>query len=103
MTRRGFSEEACAPLPALPGPSGWGLLSTGAPEELRYINAERRGVFLERHESLSLRGVTAGYAAGPKHELSQVELTLAAGELVCVLGPNGAGKTTLVRVASGLL
>lgn len=52
---------------------------------------------------LSLRGVTAGYAVGPKNELRDVDLTLGAGELVCVLGPNGAGKTTLVRVASGLL
>jgi iron complex transport system ATP-binding protein len=32
-----------------------------------------------------------------------VDLSLGAGELVCVLGPNGSGKTTLVRVASGLL
>lgn len=54
-------------------------------------------------ERLSLRGVTASYAVGPKHELVEVDLGLAAGELVCVLGPNGAGKTTLVRVASGLL
>ena len=54
-------------------------------------------------ERLSLRGVTAGYAAGTNHELRDVDLTLGAGELVCVLGPNGAGKTTLVRVASGLL
>ena len=54
-------------------------------------------------ERLSLRGVTAGYAVGPKNELRDVDLTLHAGELVCVLGPNGAGKTTLVRVASGLL
>jgi iron complex transport system ATP-binding protein len=54
-------------------------------------------------ERLSLRGITAGYAAGPKNELCEVDLALGAGELVCVLGPNGAGKTTLVRVASGLL
>ena len=54
-------------------------------------------------ERLSLRGVTASYTAGPVHELNSVDLTLRAGELVCVLGPNGAGKTTLVRVASGLL
>ena len=54
-------------------------------------------------ERLSLRGVTASYTAGPPHELTTVDLTLHAGELVCVLGPNGAGKTTLVRVASGLL
>ena len=61
-------------------------------------------------ECLSLRDVTAGYP-GPANALStpgssqleHVDLTLGAGELVCVLGPNGAGKTTLVRVASGLL
>jgi iron complex transport system ATP-binding protein len=39
----------------------------------------------------------------PKSQLHEVDLTVRAGELVCVLGPNGAGKTTLVRVASGLL
>lgn len=54
-------------------------------------------------DRLDLRGVSAGYTAGAKHELRGVDLTLRAGELVCVLGPNGAGKTTLVRVASGLL
>ena len=54
-------------------------------------------------ERLSLRGVTAGYAAGTKNELCNIDLSVGAGELVCVLGPNGAGKTTLVRVASGLL
>lgn len=32
-----------------------------------------------------------------------MDLTVGAGEIVCVLGPNGAGKTTLVRAASGLL
>ncbi|MBX3204629.1 MAG: ABC transporter ATP-binding protein [Labilithrix sp.] len=58
-----------------------------------------------------LQEVTAGYSAtthsatagGARAELEGVDLTVAAGEVVCVLGPNGAGKTTLVRVASGLL
>ena len=65
-------------------------------------------------ECLSLRGVTAGYTdsqkrgsgrlEGPeKNQLRDVDVTLAAAELVCLLGPNGAGKTTLLRVASGLL
>ena len=53
-------------------------------------------------ECLSLRGVTAGYGESAP-QLDDVDLTLGAGELVCVLGPNGAGKTTLVRVASGVL
>ncbi|MBX3229793.1 MAG: ABC transporter ATP-binding protein [Labilithrix sp.] len=52
--------------------------------------------------SLVLRDVSAGYGAA-EPLLRRVDLSLAAGEIVCVLGPNGAGKTTLVRVASGLL
>jgi iron complex transport system ATP-binding protein len=60
-------------------------------------------------EALLLEAVTAGYDRGPRRsaaaapELRDVDLAVAAGEVVCVLGPNGAGKTTLVRVASGLL
>lgn len=67
-------------------------------------------------DSLALHEVTAGYGPAGRSggsfdrrvglaaaELRQVDLRVAAGEIVCVLGPNGAGKTTLVRVASGLL
>jgi iron complex transport system ATP-binding protein len=54
-------------------------------------------------DRLLLRGVTAAYAEARSPQLSEVDLELRAGELVCVLGPNGAGKTTLLRVASGLL
>src|ERR1700738_1761527 len=32
-----------------------------------------------------------------------VQLAVAAGELVAVLGPNGAGKTSLLRALAGLL
>jgi iron complex transport system ATP-binding protein len=56
--------------------------------------------------SLVLRAITAGYGTstpGSPAELRDVDLAVAAGEIVCILGPNGAGKTTLVRVASGLL
>lgn len=33
--------------------------------------------------------------------LSEVDLDVAAGEVVCLLGPNGAGKTTLLKIAAG--
>jgi NitT/TauT family transport system ATP-binding protein len=35
--------------------------------------------------------------------LSGVNLTVAAGELVCLLGPSGCGKSTLLRIVAGAL
>jgi branched-chain amino acid transport system ATP-binding protein len=50
---------------------------------------------------LSLRGVTAGYAGVPA--VRDLNLDLAAGEVLAVLGPNGAGKTTTLLTAMGLI
>jgi branched-chain amino acid transport system ATP-binding protein len=50
---------------------------------------------------LSLEGLTAGYDGAPV--IRDVELTVAAGEVVALLGPNGAGKTTTLRAVSGLV
>jgi len=46
-------------------------------------------------------GLCAGY--GKIRVLRDIDLTIAAGEIVALLGPNGAGKTTLLRAMSGLL
>jgi manganese/iron transport system ATP-binding protein/manganese/zinc/iron transport system ATP- binding protein len=46
-------------------------------------------------------GLSAGYNGTAAVE--EVELTVAAGESVCVLGPNGGGKTTLFRTLLGEL
>ena len=35
--------------------------------------------------------------------LSNVDLTLERGEIICLLGPNGSGKTTLIKLINGLL
>ena len=40
---------------------------------------------------------------GARVAVSQLSLTLAAGELVALLGPNGAGKTTTLRMLAGLI
>jgi branched-chain amino acid transport system ATP-binding protein len=49
---------------------------------------------------LEVRGLRVSYGAAPA--ISDVDLTVGAGELVAVVGPNGAGKTTLINALSGL-
>jgi branched-chain amino acid transport system ATP-binding protein len=54
-----------------------------------------------RDALLEVDGVAASY--GPFLALSDVTLSLRAGEIVALLGSNGAGKSTLIRCISGLL
>lgn len=49
---------------------------------------------------LSLRGVSKSY--GQTVALSDVDLELPGGKLICFLGPSGCGKTTLLRIIAGL-
>ena len=48
---------------------------------------------------LELSGLTVHY--GKALALDGLDISVDAGELVCVLGPNGAGKTTLLKAVSG--
>jgi ABC-type branched-subunit amino acid transport system ATPase component len=50
---------------------------------------------------LSVEQLWAGYHGAPV--VRNLNLSVAAGEVVALLGPNGAGKTTTLRAASGLL
>ena len=45
-------------------------------------------------------GISAGY--GDVRVLHEVDITVKAGEIVCLIGSNGAGKTTLLRTLSGV-
>jgi branched-chain amino acid transport system ATP-binding protein len=49
---------------------------------------------------LKTSGVSAGY--GDVQVLHDVDITVKAGEIVCLIGSNGAGKTTLLRTLSGM-
>ncbi len=49
---------------------------------------------------LSLRGVSKTF--GAVAALTDIDLDVAAGEVVAVVGDNGAGKSTLVKVLSGV-
>jgi heme exporter protein A len=50
---------------------------------------------------IELEGLVRRY--GEREALSDVSLSLAAGQTLVVFGPNGAGKTTLLRILSTLL
>ncbi len=50
---------------------------------------------------IELEGLVRRY--GEREALSDVSLSLAAGQTLVVFGPNGAGKTTLLRVLATLL
>lgn len=49
---------------------------------------------------LSLHDVTKNF--GPVTAVSNVDLGVEEGELICFLGPSGCGKTTLLRLIAGL-
>jgi len=51
--------------------------------------------------ALAIEGLTAGYDEAAV--IRDVDLDVAAGEVVALLGPNGAGKTTTLRAISGLV
>ena len=51
--------------------------------------------------SLIVSGLSAGYGGSPV--ISDVSLTVGAGEIVTVAGPNGAGKSTLLKAQLGVI
>jgi ABC-type branched-subunit amino acid transport system ATPase component len=50
---------------------------------------------------LEISGLSAGYGQAPV--IHDIEMAVAAEEVVAVIGPNGAGKSTLLKTVLGLL
>src|SRR5450756_469450 len=66
------------------------------------LNAGRVGPLIASPEPLlKVRGLTAGFDAGPV--LFGIDLEVAPAELIALVGANGAGKSTLLGVLSGLV
>lgn len=59
----------------------------------------------EPYPKLSARDLTRTFGRGPGAvaALGPLDLSVTAGEFVCVVGPSGCGKSTLLRIAAGLL
>ena len=53
------------------------------------------------NQRLAVRGLSHAFALRPV--LEDVELDVAAGEIVALVGPSGCGKTTLLHLCAGLL
>ena len=71
-------------------------MSSNRETAANYSRTEENNQILLQTRDLSL--VTGG-----RELLSDITLTVSAGEIVTVIGPNGTGKTTLLRVLLGLI
>lgn len=53
------------------------------------------------HEGLRLDGVNAWVPGTGRQVLSDIQLSISAGEIVALVGPSGAGKSTLAKLIAG--
>ncbi|MFI6817205.1 ABC transporter ATP-binding protein [Nonomuraea sp. NPDC050328] len=53
-------------------------------------------------ERITLHGVTFTYPGAGRPALSDIDLTIHAGQTIALVGENGSGKTTLARLLAGL-
>src|SRR3954454_19931942 len=74
--------------------------ASSASSSSRSCSRTRRSEPVDGSELIRARALAKRY--GRKRVLANVDLDLAAGDLLLVTGPHGAGKTTLLRLLAGL-
>lgn len=75
-------------------------LSDFAEARPNWAEAGAAGAFEPGSVRLALDGIAHDFGGVPI--LSDIALTLRAGEITCLLGPSGCGKSTLLRIAAGV-
>jgi ATP-binding cassette subfamily F protein 3 len=71
-------------------------------EQLRNLEFSFRSLPFRGKHVLSARQLSFGYPGHPSL-FEDLDLSINAGDRVCVVGPNGKGKTTLLKLLSGQL
>lgn len=71
-----------------------------SPRDRPTNKATEEGQSADRLPVLELRHVSCAYETG-KPAITDVSLTVGAGDIVCLLGPSGCGKTTTLRAIAG--
>ncbi len=71
-------------------------------EQMQLLDFSFRSSPFPAKRVLTARHLTFAYEGG-SHLIKDVDLTIEAGERVCVVGRNGMGKTTLLKLLAGVL